>query len=90
MPRTPLENFPQEVFKTFKNFTQLDFGVWFYFVQILGVAIFRVANSSCYKPNPVKRDWVGIENSPCVSSRRGCLYRIPKNSVIYSRIFVVI
>ena len=47
-------------------------------------------NSGCSETNPVKRDWDGIENSPCVSSRRGCLYRIPKNSVIYSRIFVVI
>ena len=87
MPRTPLENFPQEVFK---NFTQLDFEVWFYFVQILSVAVFHATISGCYKPNPVKRDLDGIENSPCVSSRRGCLYRIPKNSVIYSRIFVVI
>ena len=56
---------------TARTLTQLDFGFCFYVIQILGVAVFRAANSGCYEPNPVKRDWGGGNLLPCLLSATG-------------------
>ena len=51
LPRTLLENFLKEVFKTFKNFKQGDFYSLLFVVRILGVAILRATNSGCSEPH---------------------------------------